>query len=74
MAADAAEPSEVVALAVMFPEAMAPAAISPEVVAQAAEPPEAAVLASVPCVVVAPSNALTACHVAVGGTVADLSR
>ncbi len=73
VAADAAEPSEVVALAVMFPEVMAPAAISPEVVAQAAEPPEAAVLASVPCVVVAPSNALTACHVATGGTVADLS-
>ncbi len=59
--ADAAEPPEVAALAVMFQEAMAPAAVSPEVVAQAAVPPKAAVLVSVPSVLV-PNNALTACH------------
>ncbi len=35
--------------------------------------PEAAVLASAPCVVVVPSNALSACHVTVKGTVAELS-
>ncbi len=48
---------------------MAPAAASPEVAAHAAEPPEAAVLASAPCMVVAPSNVLSACHVTVKGTV-----
>ncbi len=73
VAADAAEPPEVVALAAVFPEAMVPAAVSPEVAAHAAEPPEAAVLASVPCVVVVPSNTLSACHVTVEGTVAELS-
>ncbi len=52
---------------------MVPAAVSPEVAAHAAEPPEAAVLASAPCVVVVPSNALSACHVTVEGTVAELS-
>jgi len=36
------------------------------------EPPEAAALASTPCVVVALSNALSACHVAVGETVTEL--
>ncbi len=59
--ADAAEPPEVAALAVMFQEAMAPAAVSPEVVAQAAVPPKAAVLVSVPSVW-CQNNALTACH------------
>ncbi len=48
---------------------MAPAAASPEVAAHAAEPPEVAVLASAPCMVVAPSNVLSACHVTVKGTV-----
>ncbi len=73
VAADAAEPPEVVVLTAVFPEAMVPAAVSPEVAAHAAEPPEAAVLASAPCVVVVPSNALSACHVTVEGTVAELS-
>ncbi len=73
VAADAAEPPEVVALAAVFPEPMVPAAVSPEVAALAAEPPEAAVLASAPCVVVAPSNTLSACHVTVEGTIAELS-
>ncbi len=41
--------------------------------AYAAEPPEVAALASTPCMVVAPSNALSACHIAVEGTVAELS-
>ncbi len=73
VAADAAEPPEVVALTAVFLEARAPAAASPEVVVYAAEPPEAAALASAPCTVVAPSNAPSACHVAVEGTVAELS-
>ncbi len=47
--ADAAEPSEVVVPAAVYPEAMASAAVSPEVAAHAAEPSEAAVLASAPC-------------------------
>ncbi len=73
VAADAAEPPEVVAFVAMFPEVMVPAAVSPKVAADAAEPPEAAVLSSVPCMVVAPSNALSACHVTVEGTIAELS-
>ncbi len=73
VAADAAEPPEVMTFIAMFPEVMVPAAVSPKVAADAAEPPEAAVLSSVPCMVVAPSNALSACHVTVGGTVAELS-
>ncbi len=52
-----------------LPQAMAPAAAYPEVVAHAAEPLEAAVLASAPCMVVATSNVLSACRVAVKGTV-----
>ncbi len=48
---------------------MAPAAASPEVAAHAAEPPKAAVLASAPCMVVAPSSVLSACHVTVKGSV-----
>ncbi len=68
VAADAAEPPGVVVHAAVFPEAT-PAAVSPEVVAHAAEPPEAAVLASAPCMVVAPSNVLPACHVTVKETV-----
>ncbi len=43
--------------------------MSPEVAAHAAEPPEAAVLASAPCMVVAPSNSYPARHVTVEGTV-----
>ncbi len=43
--------------------------MSPEVAAHAAEPPEAAVLASAPCMVVAPSNSYPACHITVEGTV-----
>ncbi len=43
--------------------------MSPEVAAYAAEPPEAAVLASAPCMVVAPSNECPACHITVEGTV-----
>ncbi len=50
-------------------QAMAPSAASPEVAARAAEPPEVVVLASTPCVVVAPSNVLSACRVAVKETV-----
>ncbi len=73
VAADAAEPPEVVAFVAMFPEVMVPAAVSPKVAADAAELPEAAVLSSVPCMVVAPSYALSACHVKVEGTVAELS-
>ncbi len=52
---------------------MVPAAVSPEVAMHAAEPPEAAVLTSAHCVVMAPSNALSACHVTVEGTIAELS-
>ncbi len=52
-----------------LPQVMAPAAVSPEVAAHAAKPPKAAVLASAPCMVVAPSNVLSACHVTVKGTV-----
>ncbi len=60
--ADAAEPPGVVGHAAVFPEAT-PAAVSPEVAADAAEPPEAAVLSLIPCMVVAPSNALAlSCH------------
>ncbi len=43
--------------------------MSPKVAAYAAEPPEAAVLASAPCMVVAPSNECPACHITVEGTV-----
>ncbi len=64
VAADAAEPSGVVAHTAVFPEAT-PATASPEVAADATEPPEAAVLSLIPCMVVAPSNALTACYVTV---------
>ncbi len=62
--ADAAEPSGVVAHAAVFPEAM-PATASPEVAADATEPPEAVVLSLIPCMVVVPSNAVTACYVTV---------
>ncbi len=62
----------IVAHDVVFPEAT-PAAVSPEVAADAAEPPEVAVLSLIPCMVVAPSNALAACHVTVKGTIAELS-
>ncbi len=72
VAADAAEPPGVVVYAAVFPEAT-PAAVSPEVAADAAEPPEAAVLSLIPCMVVAPSNALAACHVTVKGTITELS-
>ncbi len=44
VAAEAAEPPEVVTLTAAFPEAMVPAAVFPEVAAHAAEPPEAAML------------------------------
>ncbi len=43
--------------------------MSPEVAAHAAEPPKAAVLASAPCMVVAPSNSYPARHITVEGTV-----
>ncbi len=72
VAADAAEPSGLVVHAAVFPEAT-PTAAPPEVAADATEPPEAAVLSLIHCMVVAPSNALTACHVTVKGTIADLS-
>ncbi len=52
-----------------LPQAMAPAAASPELAAHATEPPEAPVLTSAPCMVVAPSNVLSACHVTVKETV-----
>ncbi len=74
VAAEAAEPPEVVALGAVFPEAMVPVIVFPDVTAHAAEPPEAAVLASASCVVVAPSNALSAHHVTVEGTVDELSQ
>ncbi len=47
--------------------------MSPEVAADAAEPTEAAVLPLIPCMVVAPSNALAACQVTVKGTITELS-
>ncbi len=72
VAADAAEPPGVVVHAAVFPEAT-PVAISPEVAADAAEPTEAAVLPLIPCMVVAPSNALAACHVTIKGTITELS-
>ncbi len=72
VAADAAEPPGVVVHAAVFPEAM-PAAVSPEVAADAAEPTEAAVLLLIPCMVVAPSNALAACQVTVKGTITEFS-
>ncbi len=56
-----------------LPEVTVATMMSSEVAADATEPPEAAVLSSVPCMVVAPSNALSACHVTVEGTVAELS-
>ncbi len=73
VAADDVEPPGVVALAAVFPEAMVPTTVSPEVAAHAAEPPDAAVLASAYCVLVAPSNTLSASHVTVEGTVAELT-
>ncbi|XP_058645675.1 uncharacterized protein LOC131548425 [Onychostoma macrolepis] len=73
VAADAAEPPEVVALTAVFPEVMVPAAVSPEVAVHAAEPPEAAVLTSAPRMVVAPSNELSACCVTVKETITELS-
>ncbi len=73
VAADAAEPLGVVTLAAVLSEAMALAAASSEVMAHAAESPEAAVLASAPSMVVAPSNVLSACWVAVKETVTELS-
>ncbi len=72
VAADAAEPPGVVVHAAVFPGAT-PAAVSPEVAADAAEPTEAAVLPLIPCMVVAPSNALAACQVMVKGTITELS-
>ncbi len=69
VAADVAEPPEVVTLVTVFPEVMVPAAVSPKVAVDATEPPEVAVLSSVPCMVVAPSNALSTCHVTVEGTI-----
>ncbi len=72
VAADAAEPPGVVVHAAVFPGAT-PAAVSPEVAADAAEPTEAAVLPLIPCMVVAPSNALAACHVTIKGTITELS-
>ncbi len=71
VAADAAEPQGVVTLAAVLAEAMALAAVSSEVVAYAAEPPEAAVLVSSSCMVVAPKNVLSTCHVAVKKTVTE---
>ncbi|KTG01685.1 hypothetical protein cypCar_00032816 [Cyprinus carpio] len=59
VAANAAEPSEVVALSPVSPEAMVSTAVSPEVAAHAADPSEAAVLTSAHCMVVAPSNSLS---------------
>lgn len=56
--ADAAEPLKVVVLA----------AVSP----QAAVSPEAAAVTSAPCAVVATSNAISACHVAVEETITEL--
>ncbi len=56
-----------------LPEVTVATIMSSEVAADAAEPPEAVVLSSVPCMVVAPSNALPACHVTVEGTIAKLS-
>ncbi len=73
VAADVAEPPEVVMLVTVFPEVMVPAAVSPKVPADVAEPPEAAVFSSVPCMVVAPSNALSTCYVTVEGTIAKPS-
>ncbi len=70
--ADAAEPLGVVTLAAVLSDAMALAAASSEVMARAAESPEAAVLVSAPGMVVAPSNALSAGHVAVKETVTEL--
>ncbi len=61
VAADAAEPQGVVALA----------AVSSEVVAYAAESPEAAVLVSSSCMVVAPKNVLSTCHVVVKKTITE---
>ncbi len=69
VAADAAEPLGVVTLTAVFSEAMALAAVSPEVATHAAEPSEVAVLASAPCMMVASSNVLSACRVAVKETV-----
>ncbi len=69
VAADAAEPLGVVTLAAGFSEARATAAVSPEVAAHVAEPPVAAGLSSAPCMVVASSNILSACRVAVEETV-----
>ncbi len=54
-----------------LPQVMAPAAASPVVAAYAAEPPEAAVLVSSLCMVVAPKNVLSTCHVAVKETVTE---
>ncbi len=71
--ANAAEPLGVVTLAAMLSEAMALTAASSEVVAHAAELPEVGVLASAPCMVVAPSNVLSVCCVAVKETVTELS-
>ncbi len=72
VAADAAEPPGVVVHAAVFPGAT-PAAVSPEVAADAAEPTEAAVLPLITCMVVAPSNALAACHVTIKGTITELA-
>ncbi len=63
----------IVAFAAVFPEAMAPAAALLEVAAHAAESSEAVVLTSAPCMVVASSNVLSACRVAVVETVTELS-
>ncbi len=73
VAADAAEPPEVVTLVTVFPEVMVPDAVSPKMAADAAKPSEAVVLFSVPCMVVEPSNALSTCHITVKGTIAKTS-
>ncbi|KAG1925536.1 hypothetical protein F2P79_025473 [Pimephales promelas] len=52
-----------------LPQAKAPAAVNPEVAARAAEPLEAVVFASATCMVVTPSNVLSACHVMVKSTI-----
>ncbi len=56
-----------------LPQAMAPAAASPELAAHAAEPSEASVLASAPCMVVAPRNSCLARHITVEGIVDEHS-
>ncbi len=70
--ADTAEPPERSGTCCCLPRSMAPAGASPEVAEHIAVPPEVAALTSAPCVVV-PSNALSACHAELKGTIAVLS-